>query len=78
MNSTQTEFEAAVDLLYEAILFPESGGYNNDDWTVVETYLTQVTSVAKRYTDSQGSSKSLRPNQNFINLLVNASLYVLC
>jgi hypothetical protein len=48
MNSTQTEFEAAVDLLYDAIPFPKSGGYNNDDWTVVEMYLPQVTSVAKR------------------------------
>jgi hypothetical protein len=61
-NNTQAEFEAAVDLLYDAFPSPKNGGYNNDDWTVLEMYLPVVTSVAKRYTDSQSTSKALRQN----------------
>lgn len=73
MKNPQEEFEAATRLLLSKFPSERSNKYDNDELVLYERYIPQVLSLARNYNESLLKPRPLKPNRDFISLLVNAA-----
>lgn len=75
MTNPQEEFEAATKLLLGKFPRERSNKYDDEEWILYERYIPQVLALSKNYANSQTKPNALKPNMDFVNLLVNAAKY---
>lgn len=75
MDDSQEYFEAATKLLLAKLPSERSNKYDDDEFALYELYIPQVLALERSYNDSQQKTNPLKPNMNFVKLLVNAAKY---
>jgi hypothetical protein len=73
MDNPQEHFEAAVKLLLSKLPRDRSNKYDDEEWALYERYIPQALAIANNYKDSQTKPAPLRPNMDFVALMVNAA-----
>jgi len=75
MDQPQEHFEAATKLLLGRFPSQRSNKHDDEEWVLYERYIPQVLALAKNYSDSQKKANALKPNMDFVSLLVDAAKY---
>ena len=73
MDNPQESFESAIKLLLSKLPGDRFNKYVNEEWILYEWYLPQALALAHNYTNSQTKPNPLKPNIDFVALMVSAA-----